>query len=64
MLKGIESPCLIVLSCVEIINAFHYGFSFRIAHSRKLRFSVGVGRPTIKQLDRMQRSYSDWNYWS
>ena len=35
MLKGIESPCLIVLSCVEIINAFQYGFSCRIAHSRK-----------------------------
>jgi hypothetical protein len=45
MLKGIESPCLIVLSCAEIINAFQYGFHPALRLIEKLRFSVGVGRP-------------------
>jgi integrase len=33
MLKGIESPCLIVLSCVEIINAFRDAAAKRLAVS-------------------------------
>jgi hypothetical protein len=48
MVKDIESPCLIVLSCVEIINAFQCGFPPRTAHGRKTTIFSRGGASVIK----------------